>query len=113
MELMNGGHLGKFIKESGKKGKEITEKIAKKLIKQVLEAIFYLHTQRIIHRDIKPENILLDDLADPKTVKISDFGLSVKHDKITYEGLQAQCGTELYRAPEQLAKSMYSKVEKT
>lgn len=109
---MAGGHLGQFIKENCRKGKEITERMAKNLIKQVIEATLYLHKERIIHRDIKPENILLDDIDDPKIVKISDFGLSVKHDKVTYEGLQAQCGTEIYRAPEQLTKAMYSKVGK-
>lgn len=110
MELMPGGHLGKFIKEKCRLNQEITEQTVKTLIRQVLQATLYLHSQRIIHRDIKPENILLDDLDDPRVVKISDFGLSIKHDKLTYEGLQAQCGTEWYRAPEQLSKSLYSRV---
>lgn len=70
----------------------------------------YLHNERIIHRDIKPENILIDNLEAPKNVKISDFGLSARHDKFTFEGFKANCGTDLYKAPEQLKGEVYSKV---
>jgi len=37
-----------------------TENKAKKLIKDVLEAVKTLHSMNIIHRDIKPENLLYD-----------------------------------------------------
>lgn len=56
------------------------------IIKQVLEAVSYLHSKRIvlfllmdysqIHRDIKPENILLPIAGNDTYIKLSDFGLS-------------------------------------
>ena len=30
------------------------------IIKQIAEAIYYLHKMKIAHRDIKPENILIN-----------------------------------------------------
>jgi len=41
-----------------------------------------LIVQGYIHRDIKLENILMQDLMDPKTLKIADFGLAAKVGKI-------------------------------
>lgn len=61
---------------------------------QVAEALMYLHSNGIIHRDIKPENILL---ASDKTVKLSDFGWSVK---TKLEKRLTICGTLDYLPPE-------------
>lgn len=62
---------------------------------QVANALMYLHSKGIIHRDIKPENILL---ASDKTVKLSDFGWSVKT-KVPEKRLTI-CGTLDYLPPE-------------
>lgn len=110
MELVEGGHLGQLINEWESRGKSVDEDTAKKIVKQVLEALMYLHTERIVHRDIKLANILIDDLNEPNVVKISDFGLSAKHDKFTFEGFTSQCGTEYYKSPEQLKGEVYTKV---
>jgi serine/threonine protein kinase len=46
---------------------------AKKIIRQVLAGLRYMHDRNILHLDIKPGNILLDDKGD---AFISDFGTS-------------------------------------
>ena len=48
----------------------------KKLVKQILKAFAYVHSNDILHRDISPKNILIFKYDDvPFVVKISDFGL--------------------------------------
>ncbi|KAK6159696.1 hypothetical protein DH2020_003077 [Rehmannia glutinosa] len=46
----------------------------KRMMKQLLEGITFLHENEVMHRDLKPSNILIDDSKDQ--LKIFDFGLS-------------------------------------
>lgn len=43
------------------------------IIRQLVEAIAYLHSKGYVHRDLKPQNILIGRRGE---VKIADFGLS-------------------------------------
>ena len=51
----------------------LSEEEAKRLMRQLLQCLEYLHSEGITHRDIKLENILLDQ---DQNVKIIDFGFS-------------------------------------
>eukprot|EP01084_Bolivina_argentea_P099818 179364_1 len=53
--------------------KQCSEKNAATLMRNLLEALHYLHQQNIVHRDIKLSNIVFDR---PSKVKLIDFGLS-------------------------------------
>ncbi|OAD58973.1 Calcium/calmodulin-dependent protein kinase type 1 [Eufriesea mexicana] len=83
-----------------------TEKDASGLIRQVLEAVDYMHDQGVVHRDLKPENLLYYSPDEDSKIMISDFGLSKMEDS----GIMATaCGTPGYVAPEVLAQKPYGK----
>jgi len=98
LELISGGELFDRIVEQG----AYTEKDAAKAMYQVMEAINYLHSNKIVHRDIKPENLLLVDSSPAAEVKISDFGLSTVYDESQHHEIQ-HVGSYGYMAPEILA----------
>merc|ERR1711879_1045033 len=56
---------------------KLSEEMALKVFKQMVESVDYLHSKDIIHRDLKPENILMvsKDVNDWR-IKLSDFGLA-------------------------------------
>uniref|UniRef100_A0A1Y1N2A1 Calcium/calmodulin-dependent protein kinase type 1 n=1 Tax=Photinus pyralis TaxID=7054 RepID=A0A1Y1N2A1_PHOPY len=102
MELVTGGELFDRIVEKG----SYTEKDASGLIRQVLEAVDYMHEQGVVHRDLKPENLLYYSPDENSKIMISDFGLSKMEDS----GVMATaCGTPGYVAPEVLAQKPYGK----
>ncbi|KAI1636590.1 hypothetical protein F4809DRAFT_608800 [Biscogniauxia mediterranea] len=94
MEYVAGGDLGKFISENG----AIAEPHVKTISSQLIDALGYLHDNKITHRDVKPDNILIQS-TNPLVVKLTDFGLSKMIDtEQTF--LKTFCGTLLYCAPE-------------
>ncbi len=69
------------------------------IMKPVLKAVEYLHSQGIVHRDMKPENILM---LRGETPKVTDFGIAVLDfamGSLTRTG--QPLGTPGYVAPEQ------------
>ncbi|XP_060602146.1 calcium/calmodulin-dependent protein kinase type 1-like [Ruditapes philippinarum] len=102
MELVTGGELFDRIVEKG----SYTERDASLLIKQVLEAVDYMHDKGIVHRDLKPENLLYYSNCESSKIMISDFGLSKIEDSGT---MATACGTPGYVAPEVLAQMPYGK----
>ncbi|XP_018011706.1 serine/threonine-protein kinase fused [Hyalella azteca] len=69
----------------------------------LVSALYYLHSHRIVHRDIKPQNILLTESG---TAKLCDFGFSKKMEINTYV-LESIKGTPLYMAPELIEQQPY------
>nr|XP_039152163.1 calcium/calmodulin-dependent protein kinase type 1 isoform X3 [Drosophila simulans]XP_039152164.1 calcium/calmodulin-dependent protein kinase type 1 isoform X3 [Drosophila simulans] len=101
-QRVTGGELFDRIVEKG----SYTEKDASHLIRQILEAVDYMHEQGVVHRDLKPENLLYYSPDDDSKIMISDFGLSKMEDS----GIMATaCGTPGYVAPEVLAQKPYGK----
>uniref|UniRef100_A0A7E4V2F1 Protein kinase domain-containing protein n=1 Tax=Panagrellus redivivus TaxID=6233 RepID=A0A7E4V2F1_PANRE len=102
MELVTGGELFDRIVAKG----SYTEKDASNLIRQVLEAVGFMHRNGVVHRDLKPENLLYYCIDEDSKIMISDFGLS----KTEESGIMATaCGTPGYVAPEVLQQKPYGK----
>lgn len=90
-EYLNGGDLSDcLVKYIEKYNTPFNEEITQHIMKQILEAIKYLHSKKIAHRDLKLANIMvnfdtLEDKAElnmlKSKVKIIDFGLSKHLDK--------------------------------
>ena len=59
-----------------------------KIVRELLDAVEYIHMKQIVHRDLKPSNIMV--LDDGGYVKIIDFGLS---DSDVYTFLKQPSGT--------------------
>ena len=93
MEYIKGIDLLKTINTM--KNSEI---FIKDVIKQILEAVEYLHKLGIIHRDLKPENILTIEDNERTCIKIIDFGLST-FSRGFYE-INSCFGSLGYTAPE-------------
>ena len=69
-------------------------------MRQLIDAVSYIHDQNIAHRDIKLENILLTKSG---VVKLIDFGFAISSNG----PLKTFCGTPTYMAPELVRRAEY------
>ena len=102
-EFCEGGELFTAIAEKG----FFNEFEASRIIKQILEAVNYLHSNSIVHRDLKPENIML--MANGKDLKLIDFGTAIELPK--RKKLTKFIGTSYYLAPEVIAENYDEKCD--
>jgi len=107
LELCEGGELYDRIQQK----QFYPEQEGKVLIRNLLEAISFIHSKGIMHRDLKPENILLLSKVSSTEIKISDFGLA-KVSKDYPRRLPRShsiCGSDFYLAPEVIKQEEYGR----
>ncbi|KAI8899953.1 kinase-like domain-containing protein, partial [Globomyces pollinis-pini] len=104
MEYAKGGELMDFITVNGK----LSEKDARKIFRQIVAGMDYIHRSNVVHRDLKLENLLL---SQDKDILISDFGLGRTFDGETGQYMKTFCGTPNYAAVELISGVPYNGIK--
>lgn len=96
MELCAGGRVIDFIART----QVYSESDVAVLMRQVFDAIDYMHGKDIVHRDVKPDNMLLESCRPlaQNTLKLIDFGISCKCS--SGQELRLRAGTPEYMSPQ-------------
>jgi len=100
MALVEGENLGSRIQRQG----PIAPDEARRILREVGDALAYAHSQNTVHRDIKPDNILID--GQTGRTMVTDFGIARAvsegaEQKLTGTGIAI--GTPAFMSPEQSA----------
>ena len=74
MDYLSGGSLSDLVQHNG----VLDEATALGYIRQVADALSYIHARNINHLDIKPSNVLIDGNGNAVVI---DFGLSKRYDE--------------------------------
>ncbi|XP_067422279.1 mitogen-activated protein kinase kinase kinase 3-like isoform X1 [Emydura macquarii macquarii] len=104
VEYMPGGSIKDQLKAYG----ALTENVTRKYTRQILQGVFYLHSNMIVHRDIKGANILRDSAGN---VKLGDFGASKRIQTICMSGtgIKSVTGTPYWMSPEVISGEGYGR----
>ena len=106
MEYCSGGNLNDRLTRPGY---DLMKNL--KWMRQIADALAYLHSHNTVHRDLKPENVLLTDQVN-EDIKLADFGLARKYIALRQANtelndaqyyMQTGVGTLHYMAPEVFA----------
>merc|ERR1711981_373147 len=100
-EKLNGGPLLEHIQRR----KFFTESEGSTIVRNLAEALQFLHSRGIAHRDVKPDNVLCVSSDQTEEVKLCDFDLcsdpSYSHlEQLSTPYLSTPVGSLEYMAPE-------------
>ncbi|XP_052267888.1 uncharacterized protein LOC127869378 isoform X2 [Dreissena polymorpha] len=103
-DYCDGGNLDDKIKHAAMKSKHFEETQIMEWFIQIIMAVQYIHSKKVLHRDLKAENVFL---TKKNVVKIGDFGIS-KVLESTVDVAQTIVGTPSYLSPELCQDIPYS-----
>ncbi|HEX3048433.1 MAG TPA: protein kinase [Bacillota bacterium] len=96
MEFLTGGNLRDLLHH----GQQFKFQDTVAIIKQITEALIYVHHHGVIHRDLKPGNIFIEKEAGHIKVKLLDFGTAFVMELGAVKGAAQVIGTFGYMSPE-------------
>uniref|UniRef100_A0A8C3G099 CaM kinase-like vesicle-associated protein n=1 Tax=Cyclopterus lumpus TaxID=8103 RepID=A0A8C3G099_CYCLU len=99
LELATGREVFDWILDQG----YYSERDTSNVVRQVLEAVAYLHSLHIVHRNLKLENLVYYNRLKHSKIVISDFHLA----KLENGLIKDPCGTPEYLAPEVVGRQRY------
>jgi len=83
-----------------------SEEDAQNFVRQLLEAVDFLHSKNFVHRDISPENLLVRTKAE-KALRLGGFSLATDcTDVVSFDGL---VGTPALQPPELINRESFGK----
>ncbi|CAF1221675.1 unnamed protein product [Adineta ricciae] len=98
-EYMDGADLCFEIEKRALAGFVYSEAVASHYMRQIFEAVRYIHDRGIIHRDLKPHCVLLSSKENAAPVKLGGFGVALQ---LPESGIiqASRIGTPAFMAPE-------------
>ncbi|XP_078479210.1 LOW QUALITY PROTEIN: caM kinase-like vesicle-associated protein, partial [Lampetra planeri] len=101
LELATGREVFDWILDQG----YYSERDTSNVMRQVLEAVAYLHSLKIVHRNLKLENLVYFNRLKHSKIVISDFQLAKLENRL----IKDPCGTPEYLAPEVVGRQRYGR----
>lgn len=108
MEHCCGGDLrDRILAKSREEGQRFSENQIMTWYAQILLALQYMHSEKVLHRDLKTSNIFLTEASPNSSVKLGDFGISRVMEG-TSDAAMSTVGTPYYMSPEVCRNEPYS-----
>lgn len=96
MELID----GKCLSDNLQEGKVYSIQDSVLIIKNLVDALCYVHNHGILHRDLKPGNVMINKSGNKWTVKLLDFGMAFLMELERIKLKEEIVGTFGYMSPE-------------
>jgi serine/threonine protein kinase len=94
------------MKQALRRGPESLAFMLDKIIKEAIEGLYFMHTEKWIHLDVKPDNYLV---GRDGTTKLIDFTIAQKKKSgigRLFHSAKVAKGTRSYMAPEQIRRKV-------
>jgi serine/threonine protein kinase len=102
MELMDASVADLVSVQRNSTATPLPEPCIAYILREILNALVYLHSEHRMHRDIKSANVLLSVHG---MVKVSDFGVAAQVGAVSGAKRRTFVGSPLYMAPEVIQQS--------